>query len=68
MPALQHAITKRRDKNDPCSCKKKCAAPEKAIVKKGKSKVAAKKRLRRLIAKILITKIQVNLVPNPSKM
>jgi len=52
------------------SCKKKCAAPKKAIVKKDvKSKVAAKKWLNgRLMAKILITAIQKNLVPNPSEM
>jgi len=52
------------------SCKKKCAAPKKAIVKKYvKSKVAAKKWLDgRLMAKILITTIQANLVSNPSEM
>jgi len=46
------------------SCKKS-AAPKKAIVKKDvKSKVAAKKWLDgRLMAKILITTILVNLVP-----
>jgi len=44
-------------------------APKKAIVKKdAKSKVAAKKWLDgRLMAKNLITTIQVNLVPNPSE-
>jgi len=43
-----------------------CGPPKKAIVKKdGKSKVGAKKWLDgRLIAKNLITTIQVNLVPN----
>jgi len=49
---------------------KKCAAPKKAIVKKDvKFKVSAKKWLDgRLIAKILITTIQVNFEPNPSEM
>jgi len=44
-----------------------CAAHKKAITKKDvKSKVAAKKWLDgRLMAKILITTILVNLVPNP---
>jgi len=51
------------------SYEKKCAAPKKAIVKKDvKSKVAAKKWLDgRLMAKIVIMAIQVNLVPNPSE-
>jgi len=49
------------------SCKKKVCGPKKAIVKKDlKSKVVAKKWFDgRLIAKILIKTIQVNLVPNP---
>jgi len=49
---------------------KKSVRPlKKAIVKKDvKSKVAVKKWLDdRLMAKILITTIQVNLVPNPSE-
>jgi len=42
MPALQYIITKRNQKQP--SCKKKCVAPEKVIVKKDvKFKVAAKK-------------------------
>jgi len=51
------------------SCKKKLCSPKKAIVKKDvKSKVVAKKWLDvRLMAKILITTIQVNLVPNSSE-
>jgi len=51
------------------SCKKVCAPPKKAIVKKDvKSKMVAKKWLDgRLMAKILIMTIQVNLVPNPSE-
>ena len=49
-------------------CNKKSAAPKKARTKKDvKSKVAAKNGCDgRLMAKILITTIQVNLVPNPS--
>jgi len=48
------------------SCKKGCGT-KKIIVKKDvKSKVAAKKW--KLMAKFLITTIQVNLVPNPSEM
>jgi len=48
---------------------KKCATPKNAIVKKDvESKVAVKKWLDgRLMAKDLITTIQVNLVPNPSE-
>jgi len=46
------------------NCKKKCAAPKKAIVKKDvKSKVAAKKWLDgRLMAKILITTAIASLI------
>jgi len=48
---------------------KRCAAPKKAIVKKDvKSKVAAKNGSDgSSMAKILITTIQVNLVPSPSE-
>jgi len=47
--------------------KKKCAVPKKAIVQKDvKSKVAASKWLDgRLMAKILIITIQVNVLPSP---
>ena len=59
--------TKRSDsKAKQLSGKKECS-PKKAMVKKdAKSKVAAKND-GRLMAKILITTIQVNLVPNPSE-
>jgi len=68
--AIQHNITKRSEilsKNSPAV--KKCVAPKKAIVKKDvKSKVAAKNSCDGMLtAKILITTIQVNLVPNRSE-
>ena len=52
------------------SNQKKCAAPEKAIVKKmGNQRWQPRNGCDgRLIARILITTIQVNLVPNSSEL
>jgi len=68
MLAINSMQLQKEVKSNP-SCKKKCEAPKKAIVKKDvKSKVVTKKWLDSwLMAKNLIMTIQVNLVPNPSE-
>jgi len=64
---MQYAITKRSNPKQP-SCKNRCG-PKGHFEKNVRYKVAPRNGCDgRLMAKILITTIQVNLVPNPSKM
>jgi len=66
---MLHSIQLQKEVKSQPSCKNKCTVPKKVIGKKDvKSKVAAKKWLDdRLMEKILIMTIQMNLVPNPSE-